>query len=317
MCMHAGERIVSNLARIVVVFWIFVVLILSASYTASLSARLTTWRLKKSDDVSILIRSGDYVGCREGSFIFLYLKALGFDESKIKQYKYSEDFDDALSKGSKNGGIKAMFVTTPYTKLFLSRSKYCKKYMRVGTPDLSEGSAFVFPEGSPLVADISRAIIDLMDNGRISEIKGRWISDSCSEDGVQPSDYADQSTIKLESFKILFAVTGGITATCLVVYLASYLYKNRGFVQRISSSGATTRAKIRAMCKHFDQRDPKSFRVSRRGNGDGDQTVPPSPNVYQDRWSSIVPISTDETPVEIRVVCPNSDNSNVAADENL
>ncbi|KAL8458833.1 hypothetical protein ACS0TY_036368 [Phlomoides rotata] len=238
-----------------------------------------------------------------------------WDSTKARLSEYL--LDDALSKGSKNGGIKAMLVTTPYTKLFLSRSKYCKKYMRVGTPDLSEGSAFVFPEGSPLVADISRAIIELMDNGRISEIKGRWISDSCSEDGVQPSHYADQSTIKLESFKILFAVTGGITATCLVVYLASYLYKNRGFVQRISSSGATTRAKIRAMCKHFDQRDPKSFRVSRRGNGDGDQTVPPSPNVYQDRWSSIVPISTDETPVEIRVVCPNSDNSNVAADENL
>lgn len=309
--MHAGERIVSNLARIVVVFWIFVVLILSASYTASLSARLTTWRLKKSDDARILIRNGDYVGCREGSFIYSYLKTLGFDENKIKRYKYSEEFDDALYKGSKNGGIKAMFVTAPYTKLFLSKSKYCKKYMKVGSPDLSEGSAFVFPKGSPLVADVSRAIIELTDNGRISEIKGRWISDSCSEDGVQPSDYADQSTIKLESFKILFAITGGITATCLVVFLASYLYQNRGFIQRISNSGTTTRSKIRAMCKHFDQRDPKSFRVCRRPNEDAHQIASPSP--YQDRWNTIVPISSDETPTEIQVVGLTPDNSAVAA----
>lgn len=117
----------------------------------------------------------------------------------------------------------------------------------------------VFPRGSPLVADVSRAITKLTDNHKIADIKGRWIRDSdsttCTKD-----DTASWSSITLKSFRILFGITGGITATCLVVFLLSYLYNNRDFIRRISNSGSTTWSKIRAVCMHFDQRDPKSFR---------------------------------------------------------
>ncbi|KAL8458831.1 hypothetical protein ACS0TY_036366 [Phlomoides rotata] len=292
--------IVSNLARTVVVVWLLVVLILSSSYTASLSARLTAWGLKKSDEEKSLASEGHSVGCREGSFIVSYLKTLGFDDTKIKRYKNPHDFDDALS----NGSIKAMFVTTAYSNLFLSNAKYCKKYMKAVSHH-SSGSAFVFPRGSPLIADVSRAIIQLTDSGRISEIMSRQIK-PCHEDGLELSEYAGKITIKLESFKILFAITGGITATCLVAFLASYLYENRDFVQRISNSGATTWSKIRAMCRHFDQRDPKSFRSSRRGNEDGDLIASPTSNTYADRGSTVVPVSPEQATTENRAVVPVS-----------
>lgn len=128
----------SNLARLVVVVWIFVVLILNSTYTASLSARLTVSKLDTVDrDISALKENGDYVGCRDGSFIVDFLISLGFNKTKIKTYKRPEEFHYALS----NGNITAMFARTPYTNLFLS--KYCNQYMTVGPPLLTEGLAFV------------------------------------------------------------------------------------------------------------------------------------------------------------------------------
>ncbi|KAK4429807.1 Glutamate receptor 2.8 [Sesamum alatum] len=299
------ERIVSNLARLVVVVWVFVVLILSSTYTASLSARLTAWKLKKADiDVDVLIRNGDSVGCREGSFIVQYLKDLGFNESKIRRYSNPEDFDDALSRGSEKDGITTLFSRTPYTNLFLS--KYCNKYMKVGSPFLTEGFAFAFAKGSPLVADVSQTIIELIDNGRMSEIRAHWLKDStCNEDEPDLST-ASWKNVDLNSFKILFGFTGAITATFLVVFLVTYLYKNRDFIQRISSSSTTIWSKIRAFCQHFDQRDPKSFRSS-RSKEDGENA---SPNViaYQTRPSTIVPVESDDVEDANGVVPTNSDH---------
>ncbi|KAI3463171.1 hypothetical protein Pfo_019834 [Paulownia fortunei] len=271
------ERIVSNLARLVVVVWMFVVLILSSTYTASLSARLTVQRLQPAvTDVKELIRKGDYVGCHKGSFIVDLLQELGFNKFKIRTYEHPEDCDEALSKGSEKGGISALFSVTPYTKLFLST--YCDKYTTVGPTYPTEGFAYVFPKASPLVSDVSRAVIELTDNGRISEIEKEWINNSACNgpDGTNT-----------------FWNHGGITATSLVVFLITYLYKNRDFVERISSSSTTIWSKLCAICKHFDERDPKSFGSS-RAKEDGENALP-NPNLsVNPRSSTVVPISSVE-----------------------
>ncbi|KAK6140555.1 hypothetical protein DH2020_025699 [Rehmannia glutinosa] len=182
-----------------------------------------------------------------------------------------------------------------YTDLFLS--KYCSKYTKAPSPHHTQGFGFVFPKGSPLVADVSRAIIKLTDNHKKSEIKEHWIRNSaCNEDESDASNEKWES-IDLESFKILFGITGGVTTTCLVVFLVSYLYQNREFIHRISNSGTTTWSKIRAICKHFDQRDPKSFRCSREKE-DG-EIASPDLNVYPPHHrSTVVPISSEEMPIE-------------------
>ncbi|GFQ00466.1 glutamate receptor 2.2 [Phtheirospermum japonicum] len=259
---HVGERIVSNLARLVLVVWVFVVLILSSTYTARLSASLTTAKLRRENtDIDMLIRNGDSVGCREGSFIVEYLKNLGFGKSKIVTYNHSEGFDDAMSKGR----IQAIFATMPYTNLFLS--KYCNKYMKVGSPYSTQGFAFVFPKGSPLVADVSRAIIKLTDNNKKTEIKKRWIPNTACN-----VDEPDAPDVKRETIDL-----------------------DRDFFQRISSSGASTWSKVRAMCKHFDQRDPKSFRSS-RPNEEYGENESPNVHVYPDRHhrGMVVPVTSEE-----------------------
>lgn len=137
-----GEKIMSNFARLVVVVWIFVVLILSSTYTASLSSRLTVQRLRPSyTDVEELIKNGDYVGYQAGSFLPGLLKDLGFEESKMKPYRFADECSEALTKGSKQGGISAFFDVTPHTKLFVSN--YCDKFMEVGPTYQTDGFAFV------------------------------------------------------------------------------------------------------------------------------------------------------------------------------
>nr|GLL39510.1 glutamate receptor 2.8-like isoform X1 [Ipomoea trifida] len=246
------ERIVSNFARLVVVVWMFVVLILNSTYTASLSSRLTVQRLKPAiKDANELIKNGDFVGCPEGSFIPDLLKEKGFQETKIKKYKYPEDFHNALSNGSNNGGISAYFDGAPNIKIFLS--KYCGKYT-IGPSYRTDGFAFVFPRGSPLVADVSRAVIELTENGRILEIGNQGFGNEETCTGPDSARLGSTS-VKLQCFEGLFAITGGITGSCLLVFLVKYVYQNRTCLQTILDSKTTVWSKVVAICRHFDQRD--------------------------------------------------------------
>lgn len=248
------EKIMSNFARLVVVVWIFVVLILSSTCTASLSSRLTVQRLRPSyTDVEELIKNGNYVGYQAGSFLPSLLKDLGFEESKMKPYRFADECSEALTKGSKQGGISAFFDVTPHTKLFVSN--YCDKFMEVGPTYRTDGFAFVFQKGSPLVADVSRAIISVTEGKKISEIDPKC-RDSRSSAG--------SNSVSLKSFEGLFAITGSVTATCLAVFLILYLYKNKLFLRRIfANSSSTTWSKICAVCRHFDNKDLSSFPFSR------------------------------------------------------
>jgi len=92
-------------------------------------------------DVHELIKKGEYVGYHNGSYVGDLLEVLGFDRRKVRAHETSDDFADALSKGSKNGGIAAVIHEVPYIKIFLS--KHCKGYTMVGPIYKSEGFGFV------------------------------------------------------------------------------------------------------------------------------------------------------------------------------
>ena len=137
-----GEKVVNNWSRFVLIIWIFVVLILTQSYTASLASMLTVQRLQPSVvDVDELIRNGDFVGYQGNSFVREFLiKELNFSESKLRAYA-TDEYHEALSRGSKNGGVGAIFDEIPYIRLFLA--KYCSEYTMVGPTYKSDGFGFV------------------------------------------------------------------------------------------------------------------------------------------------------------------------------
>ena len=138
-----GEKVVNNQSRFVLIIWIFVVLILTQSYTASLTSKLSVQRLQSTFvDVKEIKKNGYFVGYQKNSFVKgILIKQLGFHESKLKPYETLEEYREALSNGTHYGGVAAIFDEIPYLKLFLA--KYCYKYTMVGPIYKTNGLGFV------------------------------------------------------------------------------------------------------------------------------------------------------------------------------
>ncbi|KAJ4957784.1 hypothetical protein NE237_024895 [Protea cynaroides] len=191
-------------------------------YTASLlTSMLTVQQLQpKVTDVKELIRNGEYVEYTHGSFVFEVLQQMGFNESKIITIR-DEELDESLSKGSGNGGIAAAFDEIPYVKLFLS--KYCNKYTMAGPTYKTDGFAFVFPRGSPLVADVSRAVLYVTEGDKMTRIEQAWFGqDNCPGTTDQVSSYS----LTLDSFGGLFIITGTASLLALVIFLLCFCHQN-------------------------------------------------------------------------------------------
>ncbi|XP_028119192.1 glutamate receptor 1.2-like [Camellia sinensis] len=106
-----GERLFSNLSTFVVIVWLFVVLILTLSYTATLTSLLTVQQIQ-------LASNGDYIGFPKKSFVQgVIVRNLNFTDSRLKLYNSHEEYADALSSGS----VAAIIDEIPYLKIFLAK----------------------------------------------------------------------------------------------------------------------------------------------------------------------------------------------------
>ncbi|RZR93608.1 hypothetical protein BHM03_00022132 [Ensete ventricosum] len=83
-------------------------------------------------------------------------------------------------------------------------------------------SILVFPRGSPLVPDISRAILNITEGERMTEIQKAWFGDptSCPN---QSKNFAS-SSLAFRSFGGLFLITGVVSVLALLIFLARFIY---------------------------------------------------------------------------------------------
>jgi glutamate receptor, ionotropic, plant len=126
----------------VVIVWVFVVLVLSSSYTASLTSILTVQKLQPEyTDIYKIMSNGESVGYQDGTFIYDKLIAMGFLKSQLKNYRTFEEYDEALALGSKKGGVSAIMDEIPYIRVFLA--KYCTNYTMTGPIYKTAGFGFV------------------------------------------------------------------------------------------------------------------------------------------------------------------------------
>ncbi|KAL9229711.1 hypothetical protein vseg_005148 [Gypsophila vaccaria] len=208
------ETTVSRLGRVVLIMWLFVVLIINSSYTASLTSILTVQQLSASvKGIQSLVASNDRIGYREGSYVYDYLnKELGIPESRLVALNTENEAAEALRKGSKNGGIAAMVDVKAYMEIFLSTR--CE-FSIVGQEFTRNGWGFAFPRGSQLAADLSTAILRLSENGDLQRIRDKWLQRSaCSVQDTRLS----VATIQLKSFRGLYLIIGVACFFALVVY---------------------------------------------------------------------------------------------------
>lgn len=107
------------------VVWLFVALVITQSYTASLTSLLTVQRLDPTTvDIETLKKTGAKVGCDGTSFVVKYLEeVLGFHPNNIKKIYLEDDYPEALTRGD----IAAAFLEIPYVKVFLAKN--CKGFI--------------------------------------------------------------------------------------------------------------------------------------------------------------------------------------------
>ncbi|CAN0853240.1 Glutamate receptor 2.7 [Linum grandiflorum] len=206
------EKVYNNLTRIVLVVWLFVVLILNSSYTASLTSMLTVLQLKPNvTDIDWLRRNNLRVGCDGDSFVRTYLeKVLEFNPDNIQnvdsEYKFEPEFD--------TNQISAAFMELPYQKVFINH--YCKRFTATPQTFRFGGLGFVFQKGSPIAADVSKAILKLSEDGHLKKLEEIWFAPSieCSseEDG-------NPERLGLQNFWGLFAISSATSTVCLVICL--------------------------------------------------------------------------------------------------
>ncbi|KAL5577307.1 hypothetical protein UlMin_019006 [Ulmus minor] len=192
-----GEKPLNNLSKIVMIVWMFLVLILTSSYTATLTSMMTVEQIQ-------LKAEGDYIGYHGGSYIRGVLSNLNV--KGLKPLSSPEEFADALSKGSKHGGVSAIMDEIPYIKLFLAR--YPRHYSMIKSVSNSNGFGFAFGKGSPLVANMSRAIAKLRETGELAKLEKVWFHGKSSDLISQDTTNEDPTALNFETFGGLFLISG-------------------------------------------------------------------------------------------------------------
>ncbi|KAF5199049.1 Glutamate receptor 3.3 [Thalictrum thalictroides] len=167
------ESTVSSLGKFVMMVWLFLLMVITSSYTASLTSILTVEQLSSPiTGIDSLISSNQPIGYQQGSFVKSYLtESLNIHPSRLVLLANPEDYAKSLQQGPDNGGVAAIVDELPYIELFLS--KYTEFGM-VGQMFTRSGWGFAFKRGSPLAVDMSTAILKLVETGELEKIHREW-----------------------------------------------------------------------------------------------------------------------------------------------
>ncbi|VVB15421.1 unnamed protein product [Arabis nemorensis] len=220
------ERLKHNLSRFVVTVWVFAVLILTASYTATLTSMMTVQQIRFN-------ANEDYVGHLSGSLIAnVALTSSSLRVMRSKGLNSSEDYAQALL----NKTVSFVVDEMPYLKVLLG--EHPAHFLMVKTQCTTSGFGFVciprhhqypyfssssfdmltktmfqmFQKGHELVQNVSREISDLRKMEKLNEMEKRWFEKQL------PYTTDDTSNpITLYRFRGLFIITGVSFAFAIAV----------------------------------------------------------------------------------------------------
>ncbi|GLT68930.1 hypothetical protein SLA2020_411210 [Shorea laevis] len=215
------EKVHNNLTRMVVAVWLFLVLILTSSYTASLSSMLTVQQLQPNvTDIEWLKMNNLKVGCDFDSFVKEYMEnVLNFKPENIvnvsSEYDYPKEF--------KSNNISAAFLELPYEKVFLD--KHCKEFTATIRTARFGGLGFAFQKGSPFARDFSEAILRLSEKGDLKSLQDTWLTPSheCSPNITS----SNPGSLSLRSFEVLYLLSFGTSTICLLLSAIDHRRQHR------------------------------------------------------------------------------------------
>ncbi|XP_027353726.1 glutamate receptor 3.3 [Abrus precatorius] len=259
------ENTMSSLGRLVVLIWLFVVLILTSSYTASLTSILTVQQLSSPiNGIDSLKASDEPIGFQVGSFAEHYLiEDIGISKSRLVPLGSPEEYANALQRGPKNGGVAAIVDERPYVEIFLSTQ--CT-FRIVGQEFTRSGWGFAFPRDSPLAVDMSTAILQLSETGDLQRIHDKWMTQStCSLDNTE----IDSDRLQLKSFWGLFLICGIACFIALVLHFLQIMFQLwRSAPSEPASNASTISGHFQRFLSLIDEKENSSRSGRRKRNGE-------------------------------------------------
>ncbi|CAJ1972693.1 unnamed protein product [Sphenostylis stenocarpa] len=213
------EPVNSNLARIVLAPWLFAILIVTQSFTASLSSLMTVSHLEPSvPDIQTLLRTDAIIGCNKNTFLVHYLvDELRFQPQNIRVYDSIHDFPRAFE----NKEIEASFTIAPHADVFLAT--YCQGYIKAGPTLKLGGLGFAFPKGSSLAIDITRATLKAIESGEVQKLEEKMLSTTnCGS----TNNKMQNEKLGPQPFFGLFCICGAIALIGLLATIIHFVKRN-------------------------------------------------------------------------------------------
>ncbi|KAJ6399763.1 hypothetical protein OIU77_020338 [Salix suchowensis] len=257
------ENTMSSLARFVLLIWLFVVLIINSSYTASLTSIFTVQQLSSPiKGIESLKESDEPIGFQVGSFAEYYLsKEVGISESRLVPLGSPEAYAKALQLGPEKGGVAAIVDELPYVELFLSRQ--CT-FRIVGQEFTKSGWGFAFPRDSPLALDMSTAILALSENGDLQRIHDKWLTQStCSSDTSE----IESNRLHLKSFGGLFLICGLACFISLLIHcfqMTRKLHRSAPVKSPSPGQGTSRSGRLHRLLSLMDEKAGQSKSAGKR-----------------------------------------------------
>ncbi|KAK7324792.1 hypothetical protein VNO77_28638 [Canavalia gladiata] len=223
------EKTVSSLSKMVMIVWLFLLMVILASYTASLTSILTVEQLSSPiTGIDSLIASNWPIGYQVGSFAYSYLTDnLYVPRSRLVSLGSPEEYARALQKGPTGGGVAAIIDELPYVELFLSKET---DFGIIGQPFTKSSWGFAFQRDSPLAFDMSTAILKLSENGELQKIHHEWFCKMGCPGERKSHSKPDQ--LHLVSFWGLYLSCGVVSLGALAVFLLRMICQYMRFKQR-------------------------------------------------------------------------------------
>ncbi|KAG6515240.1 glutamate receptor 3.4-like isoform X1 [Zingiber officinale] len=231
------EDVLSTLGRFVMMVWLFLLMVTTSSYTASLTSLLTIQQLSSPiKGIESLIASNEPIGYQEGSFAQSYLvNALNVHPSRLVSLGSPEAYKESLELGPNNGGVAAIVDELPYVELFLAKTN---GFGIVGQAFTKSGWGFAFPRDSPLAVDMSTAILKLSEDGVLQKIHKKWFCNTSCISLTGSSSEPNQ--LHLTSFWGLYLVCGVAAFASLLLFflkvICQFIHSNRKNEDHVSTS---------------------------------------------------------------------------------
>ncbi|GLJ35310.1 hypothetical protein SUGI_0710270 [Cryptomeria japonica] len=233
------EKVMTSLGKVILIIWLFVVLVLNSSYTASLASILTVQQLSPTiRDIESLRANNASIGHLNGSFVRDYLiNELKIDERRLLPLVNPEDYVNSL----RNETIGSVVDETPYINMLMSQ--HCGEFEIVSRPFYKGGFGFLFAKGFPVVGEMTSAVLKIIQNKtELDKLRrhwfGRYSSDPCNNDngGISEEDTVDDGgKLSPRRFWGLFVISSALYCVIMSAHVGQKYYKKRLVSTRVEN----------------------------------------------------------------------------------